>query len=120
MIRSFSDRDTETLACGQRLRRFVNFERLALRNLALSVHTDAERPDLLRLAGGVDSGAGSIELCLGQGFLTGIAPASSSGSAACEPAASKSQSTARRACSTCQSSVFQLSRINRSNESATP
>ena len=35
MIRSFSDRDTETLACGQRVRRFVSFERVALRKLAM-------------------------------------------------------------------------------------
>lgn len=35
MIRSFSDRDTETLARGQRVRRFVNFERVALRKLAM-------------------------------------------------------------------------------------
>lgn len=35
MIRGFSDRDTETLARGQRVRRFVNFERVALRKLAM-------------------------------------------------------------------------------------
>ena len=35
MIRSFSDRETERLARGERVRRFVNFERVALRKLAM-------------------------------------------------------------------------------------
>jgi proteic killer suppression protein len=35
MIRGFFDKDTERLAGGQRVRRFVNFERVALRKLAM-------------------------------------------------------------------------------------
>lgn len=35
MIRGFADRDTERLARGQRVRRFVNIERAALRKLAM-------------------------------------------------------------------------------------
>lgn len=35
MIRSFADRDTERLARRERVRRFVNFERVALRKLAM-------------------------------------------------------------------------------------
>jgi proteic killer suppression protein len=35
MIRSFACRDTERLAARQRVRRFVNFERVALRKLAM-------------------------------------------------------------------------------------
>lgn len=35
MIRSFADKDTERLARRERVRRFVNFERVALRKLAM-------------------------------------------------------------------------------------
>jgi proteic killer suppression protein len=35
MIRSFACRDTERLAARNRVRRFVNFERVALRKLAM-------------------------------------------------------------------------------------
>jgi proteic killer suppression protein len=35
MIRSFACRDTERLAARTRVRRFVNFERVALRKLAM-------------------------------------------------------------------------------------
>ena len=35
MIRSYADRDTERLAQGQRVRRFVNIERGAMRKLAM-------------------------------------------------------------------------------------
>jgi proteic killer suppression protein len=35
MIQSFADKDTERLARRERVRRFVNFERVALRKLAM-------------------------------------------------------------------------------------
>lgn len=35
MIRSFADKDTERLARRERVRRFVNFERVVLRRLAM-------------------------------------------------------------------------------------
>lgn len=50
MIVSFKDADTETLASGQRVRRFVNIERVALRKLRqLQI---AERLDDLRVPPG--------------------------------------------------------------------